>query len=754
GITSTDLRTWSSTAAIFPSGPPAWTSNSVPGFAGYVWAPDVAYFNGRYNLYFACSIFGTINSAIGLVTTPSLTAPVWTDQGKVIQSNPSGATNATTDLTAYNCIDPAILVDTNGSVWMSFGSYSDGLLVMQLDPATGNRLAPNSPITKIASSSLAFFNNTEEASFLYQRGGYYYLFVNFGGCCAGVDSTYNLRVGRSASVTGPYLDKSGANLIGGGGTVLLESIGRFVGPGHAGILNDNGTNWFTYHYYDAKNNGAPTVGLNQLFWTTDNWPTLTNDWSALYTFSTDAREHRAQFNGAFTNAAALTNDATRGKVLGLGGSNQAVVLPAAVGNASTFAAWVKWNGGADWQRVFDFGSNATKYCFLTPRTTNGRLRFTISTNGNAGEKIIEATTALATGAWQHVAVSLDGARGWLYLNGQPVATNNNLTLRPWQLLTRSNYVGQSQFPADPFFNGEVASLRIFGRALGPSEIRDLAWTHPALAHRYSFTSNANDSIGQAHGALVGNAVITNGAVKLTGANGGYVNLPGGLVSGSGAVTVEFWATFGVNGNWSRVFDFGNISGGNGSRYFFFTPHTSVNSHRAEISVTAGTVNLDAPATLDNRTVHVAVIFDPANNYQAFYTNGVLEKSAFVTLPALTGVNASWAFLGRSLFTADAWLNATIDEFRIYDGRLTPADIAANYQFGPDTLALPVTLAATNAPGALQLIWPDYAVGFTAQTRDTTNAAWTNFPTAPTLTNATWQLTLPATNAAQLFRLRR
>ena len=264
GIKSGDLRNWSSTAAIFPGGPPAWTSNSVPGFTGYFWAPDIAYFNGRYNLYYSCSQWATINSAIGLVTSPSLTAPVWTDQGKVIQSNPNFATNATTDLTAYNCIDPSIMVDTNGKVWMSFGSYSDGILVMQLDPVTGKRITPNSPITKVSSSSLSFFSNGEEGSCLYQHDGYYYLFVNFGGCCSGVDSTYNIRVGRSSSVIGPYRDRNNVNLIGGGGTMVLESTARYIGPGHAGIMNDNGTNWFTYHYYDALNlinNGAATLGL-------------------------------------------------------------------------------------------------------------------------------------------------------------------------------------------------------------------------------------------------------------------------------------------------------------------------------------------------------------------------------------------------------------------------------------------------------------------------------------------------------------
>src|ERR1017187_1281565 len=172
-----------------------------------------------------------------------------------------------------------------------------------------------------------------------------------------------------------------------------------------------------------------------------------------------------------------------------------------------------------------------------------------------------------------------------------------------------------------------------------------------------------------------------GALKLTGASGGFVNLPGGLVSGSSAVTIEFWAAFGANGNWARVFDFGNIVGANGSQYLFFSPHTGTGTHRTEISA-GSIVNLDIPGTLDNRSLFVACIIDPANGYNAIYTNGVLEEAATATLPALGGVNASWSFIGRSLFSADPWLNATIDEFRIYDGRLTPEQITTDYRFGP------------------------------------------------------------------------
>jgi Glycosyl hydrolases family 43/Concanavalin A-like lectin/glucanases superfamily len=759
GLTTTDLRNWTATPAIFPGAPPSWTTNSVPGFTGYFWAPDIAYFNGRYNLYYACSIFGTINSAIGLVTTPSLISPVWTDQGKVIQSNPDFATNATTDLTAYNCIDPSVMVDTNGSVWLSFGSYSDGILIMQLDPSTGNRISKTSPIYRVSNNGPVFFSNTEEGSCLYQRGGYYYLFVNFGGCCAGVNSTYNIRVGRSTTVTGPYFDKNGINMTNGGGTMVLESTARYIGPGHAAIMNDNGTNWFTFHYYDGNNNGVATVGLMQMNWTADGWPALTNDWSAFYPFNANAREHRGIYNGTLASKAAITNDTSLGNVLNLDGLSNYVVLPDPMANCSTVATWVKWNGGAAWQRIFDFGTDTTNYFFLTPMANTGKMRFAITTSGPNGEQQLNAPAALPIGSWCHVAVTLDGTNGLLYLDGVPIATNT-ITIRPWQTgwesaqdgVAEINAIGKSKFSADPFFGGRIDSFRVFGRALSGAEIQALAYAHPALAHRYSFTSNVWDSIGMAHGTLEGNATITNNALLLNGATGGYVNLPGGLVSGSSSATIEFWAAFGANTSWARVFDFGNISGVSGIQYLFFTPHDNNSAQHLEISTNI-TSALTAPGALDNQTVFVACIVDPANNNMAIYTNGVLESTEIIGMPQLTGVSSAWSFIGHSLFSADPYLNGAIDEFRIYDGRLTPQQIATDFQYGPDALALPVTLAHTNMPGGMALSWPSWAVGFAAES-SANLSNWTTNGLVPALANDLWSLTAPRTNALNFYRLQR
>jgi autotransporter-associated beta strand protein len=685
GITSTDLRNWSYTSAVFSSGPPAWTTNDIPGGTpNHFWAPDQAWFNGRWHMYYAYSQWGTINSAIGLATSPSLVSPVWTDRGKVVES--SFPATANTDTTLYNCIDPGILADTNGTVWMVFGSYSAGIVVTEIDPATGKRMNPGTLDCTLVANNAAGggWGSTEEAGFLFQRAGYYYLFVNTGSCCSGITSTYRILVGRSTSPTGPYYDRNGVSMAAGGGSLFLESTAHYIGPGHAAIMDDNGRSWFTYHYYDGLANGQPTVGVSPLYWDADGWPVLTNDWSALYPLAADASESRGLYSGTLQGGAGFASEAGRGPALNLDGSAGHVVLPSSVGNAGTFAAWVNWRGGAAWQRIFDFGADTTNYFMLTPMADDGRMRFAITTGGNGGEQRINAPGALPSNSWHHVAVTLDGAAGVLYLDGSPVATNGSLTIRPWQTLPQTNYLGRSRWPADPLFGGSISSFRVFGRALSAGEIGDVFRANAALSHRYSFSADAVtagwDSIGMAHGALKGNATVVNGALALDGASGSYADLPGGLISGSPALTLECWATFGVNGSWSRLADFGDMSGGSGRNYCFFSPHTASGGQMLAL----GSVNAAPPGTLDGRSVHLACVVDPASRYLGIYTNGALEAEVTnASLTSLSGVSSAWSFIGRSLFSSDAYLNADIAELRLYAARLTPAQLAANSIAGPD-----------------------------------------------------------------------
>ncbi len=490
-LSSTDLRAWSTVGSVFAT-PPAWTTTAVTNFSGSFWAPDVAYFNGVYHVYYSCSNFGTNDSVIGLVTTPSLQNPVWTDQGKVVKSDPSGKTDSTTDYTDYNCIDASIFQDTDGSVWMTFGSFWNGIGLVQIDPATGKRL--NNVTTRIAHSNGGSLASQIEGSSIYKHGGYYYLFFNIGACCSGVNSTYNMRVGRSTSITGPYLDKDGVALLNkGGGTTIYESTGRFIGPGHAGIFQENGRYWLSHHYYDGVSNGAPTLGLRELTWSADSWPVVQGDWEASYPFDVDGRDQNGVFNATLVNGASVADSGSRGKVLTLAGTGQHVTLPLSVGNARTFSTWVKWNGGAAWQRIFDFGVSANAYMYLTPTSANGRMRFGIK-NGGA-EEGVDASVALPQNQWCHVAVSIDGNLGTLYLNGTPVGTDV-ISIRPWELLVRNLYLGKSQISSDPYFSGSIDDFRVHGRALSGGEIAQLAGTKvggPSAVAYWNFEEGAADS---------------------------------------------------------------------------------------------------------------------------------------------------------------------------------------------------------------------------------------------------------------------
>jgi arabinan endo-1,5-alpha-L-arabinosidase len=462
---SADKIYWTTGPSVFANSP-NWTTNAVPGFTGDFWAPDISYFNGQYYLYYAISTFGSQVSAIGLATNPTLDPSdpsySWTDQGPVIQS---------TTGSAYNCIDPSVTFDASSNLWMSFGSFWNGIYLVQLNATNGLRNTVNTSVISLANDNAAS-GDPIEGSYLYHRGNFYYLFVNWGTCCAtpALTSTYNIRVGRSATINGTYTDQSGVRMTSSGGTLFLKATGKYIAPGQMGIFDENGASYFGYHYLDANNNGVPTYDLEPLSWTSDGWPVFTNDWSAAYHFQMDARDDGGEYYGLLQNGASIFNDPLLGDVLVLNGTNQYVKLPGGAANARTFAAVFKWNGGADSQHVFDFGNGTNSYAFLTPQASSGNLRFTISASGTAGEKNLEATGAAPVGIWTHAAVTTDGTRGILYINGVAVATNTSMTLTVPDIVPANVWFGRSQFTNNPYFNGQISSIRVFGRALSANEI--------------------------------------------------------------------------------------------------------------------------------------------------------------------------------------------------------------------------------------------------------------------------------------------
>jgi arabinan endo-1,5-alpha-L-arabinosidase len=224
------------------------------------WAPDIIHIGDKYYVYYSAP-GQQPKSAIGLLVGRTLDPESpdygWVDGGPVVWSDGVEDSNA---------IDPGVFRDpADGSLWLTYGSYFGYIRLVELDPATGQRLHANDKPLDIAINS--------EASIIIARDGWYYLLVNHGSCCRGADSSYNIRMGRARSVKGPYLDNMGIDMLQGGGKLFLGSESRFIGPGHFGLLEEgDGVQKFSLHFEaDLDRGGRSVLDLRPLQWH-DGWP--------------------------------------------------------------------------------------------------------------------------------------------------------------------------------------------------------------------------------------------------------------------------------------------------------------------------------------------------------------------------------------------------------------------------------------------------------------------------------------------------
>lgn len=260
---SDDMLEWRLCSAVF-FGLPSWIREEVPAVVD-LWAPDISFYNGRYQIYYSASSFGDNQSAIGLASNLTLDPKspdyAWKDEGLVIKSEHSDN---------WNAIDASFVLDAEGQAWLVFGSYWSGIKMIRLDSQTGKQAASDSKLYDLASRPSP---GAVEAAYIIHRGDYYYLFVSFDSCCRGVDSSYHIRVGRSEHVTGPYLDKEGKALLQAGGSLVKAADERYKGPGHNGIFSENGQDYLVYHAYDAQDHGISKLRIERLYWL-DGWPSL------------------------------------------------------------------------------------------------------------------------------------------------------------------------------------------------------------------------------------------------------------------------------------------------------------------------------------------------------------------------------------------------------------------------------------------------------------------------------------------------
>ena len=274
---SNDLKNWQFMKPVFDVSP-EWAKKEVPKFDGNIWAPDISFHNGQYFLYYSISSFASNRSCIGVATNvtlnPSDPRYKWVDHGKVIESVP-GRDN-------WNAIDPNLVFDENGKPWLMFGSFWGGLKMVQLTDDLLSIAKPEAWYTVASRQRDKMLDETDpgdasiEAPFVFRKGKYYYLFASFDLCCRGEKSNYNVRVGRSEKLAGPYIDKEGKSMLHGGGTLIAGSDEQFYGKGHNSVYTFGSTDYMFLHGYEKTYRGRPTLLIYKLNWDNEGWPYISD----------------------------------------------------------------------------------------------------------------------------------------------------------------------------------------------------------------------------------------------------------------------------------------------------------------------------------------------------------------------------------------------------------------------------------------------------------------------------------------------
>ena len=226
-------------------------------------APDVMKIGDRYLCIYGATGGGLGGGHNGRILTmwnktldPKAPDFMWTNAIEVASSD---------GMEDQDAIDPSLLLDpATGRLWCSYGTYFGTIRLIELDPSTGERIKGN--VEKDIAIDC-------EATDLIYRNGWYYLLGTHGTCCDGVNSTYNIIVGRAKSVDGPYIDNVGRDMFHGGGRMVIAAGDRKTGPGHFGrTIIDEGVEVMSCHFEaDFDRSGRSVLAIRPLLWKND-WP--------------------------------------------------------------------------------------------------------------------------------------------------------------------------------------------------------------------------------------------------------------------------------------------------------------------------------------------------------------------------------------------------------------------------------------------------------------------------------------------------
>ena len=343
--TSEDAYTWrdhkSTVSAI-----PQWAYTYAPKTEG-IWAPDIFYMNGEYRVYYCVSEFGVRNSAIGYQSTTSImpgsTGYGWKDHGHVFH------TKQGTD--SYNAIDADVVKDTEGNYWMAFGSFGLGIQLIKLDATTGYQASDDKTVYNIARRTSKESGGAEEGPSLIEHNGQYFLFTAWDKCCqqgANIEqTTYKTAYGRADKVTGPYKDRAGYSMASGGGTILLERYGRYVGPGGGEAFQDLNRVRFVHHYYDLNGDKYNHIHIRDVVFTEDNWAEMGQPFLGRYL---SAEVEHGALTRAVSGDLAITrsNTASNGEYLAyVNTAGSKIRLPMNIMQAGNYLLRYRYANGGD-----------------------------------------------------------------------------------------------------------------------------------------------------------------------------------------------------------------------------------------------------------------------------------------------------------------------------------------------------------------------------------------------------------------------
>ncbi len=360
--------------------------------------------------------------------------------------------------------------------------------------------------------------------------------------------------------------------------------------------------------------------------------------------------------------ATLVNGPTWGtgkisNAVNLDGSNDYLSMPAGIIstlNDFSIAVWVKQDALSTWSRIFDFGTGTTTNMFLTP-TSGSSIRFAITTSGSSGEERINGTAALSSGTWKHVAVTLAGNVGILYVDGVEVGRNSNMTLKPSSLgNTGNNYIGRSQY-SDPYLDGQIDDFRIYDRAISATEVQGL------------FSGSTTTPTPTPIASQV-QPVWSGGPYTFTGSNSITTSSNIGI-SGNSPWSMSAWIysfSGGPNDGYGwAIMGWGNAASNQGNFLYY---------NDAESTFEYGFYSNDAQTTASyypNTWYHIANTYDGTS--QRIYVNGVLVTTR---TPGTLSIGNTTAKIGIDPFGQERYFQGGMERVGIYNVALSGTEVSA------------------------------------------------------------------------------